>query len=114
VRGILAIALLISVLVAGATAGSAATGHAAGKCSGHPITGALYAVAVVASTKGMTCRAARKIVRAHGRESGDGAYERGGHFRLGKFHCKVFRVAYEDQGARCARPGRSFRVDYGS
>jgi hypothetical protein len=110
---LIALMVLVAALGGSAEAG-AATGHAARHCKQVTVHNRLAAIATVLSAKGMTCKRARAVVRAHGREAGESAFTKGGHFKLGKFSCTVYYSVEEDHKARCKRPGRSFRVDYGS
>jgi hypothetical protein len=111
----LALLLLLAVAaLAVAPAQGAAPVHAARKCRQVTIHSKLGALATVLSARGMSCKRARGVVRAHGREAGESAFRKGGRFSLGKFSCKVYLSVEEDNRARCKRPGRSFRVDYGS
>jgi hypothetical protein len=108
------VALLVVALALVGGPAQGASVSAARKCRQVTIHNKLAALATVLSAKGMTCKRARKVVRAHGREAGESAFTKGGRFSLGKFSCKVYFSVEEDHKARCKRPGRSFRVDYGS
>lgn len=113
-RTLTVVLVLAACLLASASSVSGATVHAAGKCSGHPIVRRLAGVAIVLSAKGMSCRRARKVVRAHGRDAGAHAYEKGGRFKLGKFRCRVYSEAHESNSARCHHSRRRFTVGYGT
>src|SRR4051794_16571440 len=117
--GVTRAALIPAALVAalatapGATAASpAATGHpCAAVTTRHSELGPL---ATVLRVNGMTCRRARRVVRTRHVRGGGDRFQTGGRFRLGRFHCRVYRHIEEDTRARCVRGGHAFRVDYGS
>jgi hypothetical protein len=113
-RLLLLLALTATVAALGAATAAAATGHSARACRQVTIHDKLAAIATVLSARGMSCRRARTVVRRHGKEAGESAFRKGGRFSLGKFSCEVYFSVEEDNRARCSRPGRSFRVDYGS
>jgi hypothetical protein len=72
----------------------------------------LSALATVLATRNTGCRHARNVVRSHGRFFAP--VNRGDRFRLGGFHCRVYRSVEEDHRARCTVNHLVFRVDYGS
>jgi hypothetical protein len=75
----------------------------------------LFAIATVLSVRDMRCRTARRVVRRHGRDAGNGAAgPSGSKFRLGAWRCTVYFRREEDHKARCVHDRRAFRVDYGS
>ena len=75
----------------------------------------LGAIATVLNVRNMRCLTARRVVRRHGRDAGDGAYgPAGSKFRLGAWRCTVYFRREEAHRARCVHDRRAFRVDYGS
>jgi hypothetical protein len=72
-------------------------------------------LATVLRVNDMTCRRARRVVRLrHPRPDGNVPFTQGGRFKLGVFHCRVYRAVEEDHRARCHTGEKAFRVDYGS
>jgi hypothetical protein len=109
------LAAAISVTDAASRPGSA-SGRVAAVQSCSPrihIRDRLLAVATVTSARDMTCPAARKVVRQHGRKAHP-KDTRGSHFRLGQFRCVVLSVVEEARRGRCHLGGRAFRLEYGS
>ena len=68
----------------------------------------------VTSVRNMSCRAARRAIRRHGRRQTNAPYgDAGARFGLGQWSCSVYLHNYELWRARCVRGARAFRVDYG-
>ncbi len=66
------------------------------------------------SVRNLSCRAARRAIRRHGRNQTNAAYgDTGSRFRLGPWSCTVYFHNYELWKARCVRGSRAFRVEYG-
>jgi hypothetical protein len=72
----------------------------------------LSAMATVLTTRNTSCKHARNVVRKHGNFFAP--VDVGDRFKLGGWHCKVYKSLEEDHRARCTSKGRAFRVDYGS
>src|SRR3954447_2222451 len=108
-------AALVTTLVAAALA--AAPG-AATASTGHPCRqvtvrhSELASLATVLRVNDMSCRRARRVVRARPVRGAVDRFQAGGRFRLGRFHCRVYRHIEEHTRARCTRGGHAFRVDY--
>jgi hypothetical protein len=73
-----------------------------------------FSHAGVTSVRNLSCRAARRAIRRHGRRPVRAAYrEAGARFALGPWSCTVTLHRYELWQSRCVRGRQAFRVDYG-
>src|SRR3954470_19090184 len=94
VRAALIAALAAAAFAAAPAAAPASTGHPCRAISTR--SSELASLATVLRVDGMTCRRARTVVPPRHVRGGGDRFQVGGRFRLGRFHCRVYRHVEED------------------